>query len=77
MKLESMVCLLMERLLVPCTDKIVCISKSEESSAEREYIARKDKLKLISNGIDVDAVRDAVAFIGYPTLRCEGRRVAA
>ena len=51
----------MEKILSPCTDKIVCISKAEKASAEREHIAKDDKLALIPNGIDVNAVRNAVA----------------
>ena len=42
----------MEKILSPCTDKIVCISKAEKASAEREHIAKDDKLALIPNGID-------------------------
>lgn len=61
MKLKSMIYLLMEKVLSPCTDKIVCISKAEKQSAEREHIAKEDKLALIPNGIDVSAVRNAVA----------------
>ena len=61
MKLKSMIYLLMEKALSPCTDKIVCISKAEKLSAEREHIAKDDKLALIPNGIDVEAVRNAVA----------------
>lgn len=48
-------------MLSPCTDKIVCISKAEKASAEREHIAKDDKLALIPNGIDVSAVKNAVA----------------
>lgn len=51
----------MEKILSPCTDKIVCISKAEKASAEREHIAKADKLALIPNGIDVSAVKNAVA----------------
>lgn len=60
MKLKSVIYLLMEKMLSPCTDKIVCISKAEKQSAEREHIAKDDKLALIPNGIDVNAVRNAV-----------------
>ena len=60
MKLKSMIYLCLEKMLSPCTDKIVCISKAEKASAEREHIAKDDKLALIPNGIDVSAVRNAV-----------------
>ena len=61
MKLKSIIYLCLEKILSPCTDKIVCISKAEKASAEREHIAKDDKLALIPNGIDVSAVRNAVA----------------
>ena len=61
MKLKSIIYLCLEKILSPCTDKIVCISKAEKASAEREHIAREDKLALIPNGIDVSAVRNAGA----------------
>ena len=61
MKLKSMVYLCLEKILSPCTDKIVCISKAEKASAEREHIAKDEKLALIPNGIDVNVVRIAVA----------------
>lgn len=60
MKLKSMIYLCLEKILSPCTDKIVCISKAEKASAEREHIAKDDKLTLIPNGIDVSAVKNAV-----------------
>ena len=61
MKLKSIIYLCLEKILSPCTDKIVCISKAEKASAEREHIAKDDKLALIPNGIDVSAVKNAVA----------------
>ena len=61
MKLKSIIYLCLEKILSPCTDKIVCISKAEKASAEREHIAMDDKLALIPNGIDVSAVRNAGA----------------
>ena len=61
MKLKSIIYLCLEKILSPCTDKIVCISKAEKASAEREHIAKADKLALIPNGIDVSAVKNAVA----------------
>ncbi len=61
MKLKSMIYLCMEKMLAPCTDRIVCISEAERASALREHIAGEDKLVLIPNGIDVEAVREAVA----------------
>ena len=60
MKLKSIVYLLMEKCLSPLTDKIVCISEAEKKSAERNHIARRDKLELIPNGIDISAVRNAI-----------------
>jgi glycosyltransferase involved in cell wall biosynthesis len=60
MKFKSFVYLLMEKCLSPLTDKIVCISEAEKVSAEREHIANDNKLELIPNGIDVEAVKCAV-----------------
>lgn len=56
-----MIYLCLEKILSPCTDKIVCISKAEKASAEHEHIAKDEKLALIPNGIDVSAVRNASA----------------
>ena len=48
--------------MAPCTDRIVCISEAERLSALREHIAPEGKLALIPNGIDVEAVRNAVGL---------------
>lgn len=60
MQIKKIVYLLIERCLSHLTDKIVCISEAEKTSAEREHIAKDAKLELIPNGIDVSAVRNAV-----------------
>jgi glycosyltransferase involved in cell wall biosynthesis len=49
-----------ERLLAKCTDRIVCISEAEKQSAIKHRITNEDKLMLIPNGIDIDAIRSAV-----------------
>ena len=51
---------IMERILAHVTDRIVCISKAEHESALYNNVAPKDKLALIPNGIDIDAVRSAI-----------------
>lgn len=51
----------LEQLLAHFTDKIVCISEAEFESAIENHISSEDKLELIPNGIDIDAVRSAVA----------------
>lgn len=61
MGMKSKVYLLLEKLLAPSTDKIVCISEAERDSANREHVAKGDKLELIPNGIDIEAVRSALA----------------
>lgn len=61
MSIKSKVYWVIEKLLSPCTDKIVCISPSEKLDAERDHIANGDKLELIPNGIDVEKVRKAKA----------------
>lgn len=53
--------LAIERLLAPATDRIVCISEAERDSARREHVDDGKKLELIPNGIDIEAVRLAVA----------------
>lgn len=53
---------IIEKLLSPCTDKIVCISPFEKMNAEKEHIAQDDKLELIPSGIDIEKVRKAKAI---------------
>lgn len=61
MSLKSKVYIFIERLLASVTDRIVCISEAEEESAKREHIGKTNKLELIPNGIDINAVRSATA----------------
>ena len=51
---------IMERILEHVTDRIVCISEAERESAIYNNVAPEDKLALIPNGIDIDAVRTAI-----------------
>lgn len=50
----------LEQLLAHFTDKIVCISETEFESAIDNHISSEDKLELIPNGIDIDAVRSSM-----------------
>ena len=50
---------IIEKLLSNSTDKIVCISKAEYQSAIANGIDNGDKLRIIENGIDVQAVCNA------------------
>lgn len=50
----------LEQLLAHFTDKIVCISEAEFESAIDNHISSEDKLELIPNGIDIDAVRSSM-----------------
>lgn len=50
---------IMERWLPPLTDRIICISEFERDTALENKIASKDKLELIPNGIDIEAVKKA------------------
>ena len=59
MKLKSRFYRLIERFLSRFTDKIVCISEAEKKSAVNNNIGNDDKLSLIPNGIDVQAVVNA------------------
>lgn len=60
MRIKSVIYLLIEKCLAPLTDKIICISEAEKTSAEKEHIAKESKLVLIPNGIDISAVRNAI-----------------
>ena len=53
----------LEQLLAHFTDKIVCISEAEFESAIENNISSEDKLELIPNGIDIDAVRSSMGVI--------------
>lgn len=59
MSLKDKIFLLLERFLAHFTDRIVCISKTEEDDAITQHVAPKDELVLIQNGIDINAVRNA------------------
>lgn len=60
MKLKSRIYRLMERFLARFTDKIVCISEAEKNTAVNNNISNEDKISLIPNGIDIQAVISAV-----------------
>lgn len=45
---------LIERMLAPMADKIVCISEYEKKSALEHEICKESKLVIINNGIDFD-----------------------
>lgn len=47
-----------ERMLAPMADKIVCISEYEKKSALEHKICKAEKLVVINNGIDFDEYRD-------------------
>lgn len=59
MKLKSRFYRLIERFLSHFTDRIVCISEAEKESAVHNNICNEDKLSLIPNGIDIQAVINA------------------
>lgn len=50
---------LIERLQIPFTDKVICISEAERDSAIKHHICRKDKLKVIYNGIDFEEYKNS------------------
>lgn len=60
MRLKNKIFLLMEKILAHFADRIVCISEAEQKSAILNNVCGKEKLTLIPNGIDIDAVRSAV-----------------
>ncbi|GHN40362.1 glycosyltransferase [Lactobacillus delbrueckii] len=45
---------LIEKAQIPFTKKVVCISEAEMQSAIQKHICSKDKIKIITNGIDFD-----------------------
>ena len=45
---------IVEKMLAPMTDKIVCISEYEKKSALEHGICKEDKLVVINNGIDFE-----------------------
>jgi len=51
----------MEQALAHVTNKVVCISQAEHDSAIYNNVCSEDKLAFIPNGIDIDAVRSAIA----------------
>ena len=57
---------MVERMLAPMTEKIVCISEYEKKSALEHKICGADKLVVINNGIDFDEYKDL-----KPKSRCE------
>lgn len=52
--------LFIEKILELITDKIVCISEAEKTSAINKHITSSQKLELIPNGIDITTVQNAV-----------------
>lgn len=45
---------LIEKIPIPFTKEVVCISEAEMQSAVQKHICSKDKIKIITNGIDFD-----------------------
>lgn len=45
---------LIEKVQIPFTKQIVCISEAEMQSAVQKHICSKDKIEIITNGIDFD-----------------------
>ena len=60
MSIKGSIYRLIECALAKYTDRIVCISEAELQSALNSNIASREKLELISNGIDVNTVRSAI-----------------
>lgn len=49
-----------EKIQIPFTDKIICISESEKVTATSEKICKIQKLSLINNGIDLDEIENSL-----------------
>lgn len=58
--MKSSVYLWLERLLSPLTSQYVTISNYEKQSAIQHRVVKADKMKVIFNGIDLDAVDKVV-----------------
>lgn len=61
-KLKNRLFLWIEKVLARCTDKIVCISEAERISALNHKITSDDKLNVILNGIDIQAIEEEIPF---------------
>ena len=59
-KLKNRIFLYIEKALARCTDKIVCISEAERVSALNNGITTDDKLNVILNGIDIQAIENTI-----------------
>ena len=53
---------MIEKLLAPMTDSIICISEFEKNSALEHGISGPSKLKVIHNGIDLDEVEKVTSI---------------
>ena len=60
-RLKSLIYLWLERLLSPLTTQYVTISNYEKLSAIQNRVAKADKMKVIFNGIDIEAVDENVS----------------
>lgn len=50
---------LIERVQMPFTNKIICISEAEKESAVRNHICSADKIRVITNGVDFELLDQA------------------
>jgi Glycosyltransferase len=49
---------MIEKMLIPITDKVICISEYEKKSALKHKICKAEKLIVINNGIKFDEYKD-------------------
>lgn len=49
-----------EKIAAPFCDKIICISDAEKQSALEKKICKEDKLRVIFNGVDIDAYENGI-----------------
>ncbi|MCD5534047.1 glycosyltransferase family 4 protein [Lactobacillus delbrueckii] len=50
---------LIEKVQIPFTNKIICISEAEKESAVRNHICSADKIQVITNGVDFELLDQA------------------
>lgn len=71
-KKKQMAYAILERIMAPFCDKIVCISDAEKESGLKKHICARNKLNVIFNGVDIQAYEECKhndvtrASIGIP-----------
>lgn len=59
-KKKQMMYTVIEKMLVPLCEKIICISESEKRDAVEKNICKEKKTQVIFNGIDIEAYKSRI-----------------